>query len=715
MIKAYFRPVWEHFAPAAVTEGQGVNIPLPVSVKATCIVEQGETEISLDASDAPYISSVLREGSSIAFSVDNDVLSFPASNSITVLEIFRTADIDVVQTMGEMIPGLTIDGLTIKGIVPNVPYPGPHSYRFAMRATADGKIADLTTTMVANPVDEQITWNSETLPAVSQDTSLISSPFYSFGDLPRGQRVEYTIDMLNPDATAIEVLSRAPSGIVSNPSSYGTLPMGLEISNDPFVISGFIPAEAASGDYFVEFYVDEDKAPPAIVVHFSIPHDTFDSFSVINRIEWNSEPYLGRIVEGIQSHLEISAQPIEGQSVTYSLAEGSRPLPSGLRLNAYGRIQGIAPHVAGEKEFTFTAKAASGAHVSTRTFSFKIINSFNTAKVMHATLPITGDKRLTFESYFDQIPSGVKYRGQEFFFQPNTNVSLVKGLKRDTITGLSYDAPFEALVGPFSYATASLDGVDLYDVIYRPFFTPMDKSGGYSTGYDVIPTPVSYPQDPQVFITEGSFNNLRKNLVEIMGLAHARTNTLGPNGGELLDLWMDDHIPAAIIGYVKAGKGKETVEAMTYGDIPEGTLVRFDRMLIDNGVSSYLYFLGAENAPTKIVYADPTPPVNARVNGLAFDKKHPLRVEPILRWDSSEPNQTFMLRVYNADTMLSEIPVSGTYYKYTLAQQSVDGDPGYVRFELSSVRSEQESAPISASVPIRKGWGYAWGTNFGST
>lgn len=709
MIKnAYFRPVWDDFNPPPVHEGRGVNIPLPVAVRATLSIPSGGSSVLVSDADIPYITGVVRDGLSISYTIQGNILSFSPISDKAIIEIEHSGEIMVFLNTGELVPSLVIDGLTIKGIVPNVPYPDPTHYDFVLRAIWNNLPADLSASIQAFPQDEQITWNTESLPLLTSNDGLIDQPFYSYGSVSRGQQFEAIIDIINPDSTPLKVQEQPPNNIVSDNNIYGTLPIGIEVSNNPLTLSGFIPAEAASGDYLFELFIDEDGAPEPIIIHINVPINSFDTFTAINRLSWVSDTDLGNVKEGLPCHLSIIANHNLGGGVSYSLAEGSRQLPSGLTLNRHGEITGVVPHVSGDRIFEFSAKATSGRFVATRTFQFTIEQTFSNSNYSYVSLLLAGDIRQKFIQYSSQIDQQDLFHPMDELFRSNQYISLLRGVSGNVLTGLTYDRPFSAILGPFEFRTAYFNDKPLYDVIIRRLSTPMDASGGFAIGNDVIPTPVSYPQNPDTFIVEGSFNNLRKNIVEQTTLNN-NNQRLGPNGGELLDYWMDDYFPAAIVANVQHGRGNDIHQRLDYGDLPIGTVVNFDRIAVSNNRSSYFYFFNADNRTDRIVFADPEQPTNAAVNGISFDSKHPMRSNPIITWSSSDVVQTYLIRIYNGNRLLSEVLIDGTYYEYSDAQQIVDGMPGFVRFELYSLRGDQRSQPITANVPIKLGWNYGWG------
>ncbi len=711
-MKAQFKPIWDHVDTIQLSEGQGVNYALPAYIKAITILDPNETEIELDSGDIDFVTSVKKNGTEVAYSIDDNIVTIPPSDNISIIELTRSGVVTIEHITGELVPGVTVQNNSLRGIFPNIPFPATHFYTFLLRAKFNNIVSDIQISIVAAPVTQTSTWNEATLPTLITNTALISKSYFSFGSVSYGRAVDLTVDVINPDSTALVFDYRSPTGIVSSATSYGSIPTGLEIFSEPLRISGYIPAEAMAGDYFFEVYSDDDNAPAPIIFHFNIPESSFDEFTITNRIHWETDTYIGTITEGLPTHLKISASA--NQPITFSLSDGSRPLPVGISLLPSGLITGIGPHT-NISRFSFTAKATSGSTVSTKSFEFDIVKSFLTSDTMNANLLISGDQRLLLKAIANNINNNIKYRIDDDNFSYDSKISLIRGLKHGDIGDMSYDVEFTAIIKEYESLPLLVDGEHKCDVVFRRLYTPMDQAGGYTIGNDIIPTPVSNLQFPSLFITEGSFTNLRKNLVELNGLNNPRSNTLGKDGGEIFDYWMDDYFPAVVIAYVLPNVGKTLVNTLSYGNIPVGTIIHFDRLEVEKNNSEYFYYFSSENTPEKITFAIPATPTNARVGGVTFSSlNHPLSAEPVITWTESEPNQTYILRIYSGEDLLDTIEISGTYFKYTVARQQADNEPSHVWFELSSKRGDDESEPLVTNVPIWYGWGGGWGRNYGS-
>jgi hypothetical protein len=734
MKKVVFKPQWANFDLPPTVEGYGVNITPPIRICSIFMLDPGESQVELSSTDLPHITRVRKNGVDEAYAIEGNILSLaPTPNSPAVLEIDRSGQMEFSVFAGSLVPGISFDDLgKLRGIVGNIPSFEPVTYRFGLRARWNGLVADVVKEWEASPVDNRLAWNTETLPSAIFDSGKVTGrPFYSFGEFRRGQRVEIGIDVVNPDATPLTVLARAVPEMVEGAKHFsGVLPLELEIKNDPFTIEGFIPAEAVPGEYFVELWVDEPLAPVPIIVHFNLLSDQFDRFTAINRLNWITATDLGTMREGHPSHFTVSANNTTGASVTYMLAPGSRPLPVGMALSPNGEIRGRAPHVPVDTTFEIMIKAASGPYVSTKTFKFRVLNSFARPKHLTVSLPLSGPIRRAWQTYSNQISNNRRYRPTDpHYGSAMPKVLLIRGLRNRPVTGLEYDEPFDTILGPFKVAQAvAANGKVLYDVIYREFFDPMWRAGGFvHDKVDVIESPVYHAQNQNLKITEGTLRNLRGDLVIKIGLnANAiRRNTLGPSGGELLDLWMMSpqtngqpigYIGAGVIDYVEAGRGQRIAAGLDYGDLPVGKVVEFDRLLVDDGVTPYFHYLGWDrNEYGDVEAGAPSQPLDYRVDGIPYlsaKGKHP---EPVLTWAAAELEVTYRLKFWNGPTLLREVGTEDTKFIYSTAMQTADGSPGQVRVELTAERDGKFSLPLTAAILIRAGWGFSWGFHYGGT
>jgi hypothetical protein len=730
---ATFKPIWDAFTLPNVVESIGVNIPTKLAIRATVMLEAGEDTILIAPEDVDHITKVLKNGEEQSvYSLVDGILTLPTTfDDVSLVEIERTGTVNYSIFVGKIVPGVSISSTgALRGIIGNIPYKDSHTYTFGIRAKWGEQVADVIKNWVAAPVDNQITWNFDTLSTPQSNAQLVTGrQFHTLGEFRRGQKVRVSIDLFNPDFTDIEVQIRPFAQMVAGPKTFGgVLPMGLSVSNNPFTISGFIPAEAVPGDYMVEVFVDEPYGPTPIILHFKLLGDQFDKFTAINRISWVTEKNLGSIREGHATTFRVSAVNSNGGAVTYRLAPGSRPLPIGMSLTPDGELRGRAPHVGADTVFEFSVKAGSGPYVSTKAFSLKVLKTFVEHNHLTVSLPLSGPTRRSWQSYASQISPNRRFRSNDpMFGSANPSLLLVRGLRDRPIINMEYDKEFELIVGPFKVAKVLDNGIHIYDVIYREFFDPMQNAGGFVAGdANVVESPVFYPQNPAIRINEGTVKNIRSDLVAKVGLNAVTTKrrVLGIGGGELLDRWMttkqDDgktigYIAAGVIDYVQPGKGALVAKSLSYGDIPVGTSITFDRLLIQNNTASYYYYLGWDrNDESNISIAPPHTPRGFVIDGISVDIDVALHSLPLFAWIAVEEGVTYTLRFFSGTTLIrTEEGITSTTFSYSEAMQAEDGTPGHLFVELTAVRDSRESPPVIASVRLRDGWGYAWGFRYG--
>jgi hypothetical protein len=735
MKTALFKPLWEPFALLPVTENSGVSVQTALAIRAVIMLDPGETQLSLRASDIPEITSVLVDGVEASYTISGTTLTFDEPNrqggveQTAIVEIERAAVVDYTIFIGQCVPGIRIDEEgRLRGLVGNVSSLSPRDYTFGIRANWDGLTADVVKMWTAYPVNNQLAWNFSTLPDATQNSALIHNgrSFYTLGEVKRGQYVEAGIDIINPDGTPIEFLQRASSDMADEETVFSGLPHDIVMTNNPLLFKGLVTSQATPGDYFVELYTDEPLAPPPIIVHFRVLPTSYAQNVSITRLHWDSESYLGQIKEASPSSLSISATA-DGP-VTYSIAPGSRSLPTGLTLTSTGEIRGLGPNIAADQTITFTAKAVSGSLFSEKEFSFDLVNVLTRRNYMTVKLPLSGPIRRAWQTYTTQIPAELRYRsGDPLFPVASPNVTLVRGLTSRSIPDLEYDEQFWTILGAFKVAQVmDLDGNPLYDVIYREFVDPMARAGGFAQGDTAVEVAEYYPQDRSIKLADASIRNLRYDLVSKVGLNAevAKEKTLGVNGGEILDPWMTStqkngtvlgYVPAGIIAYVLPNTGHNLIATLNYGSLPNGQVVHFDRLHVEDGSTRYFYYLGVDNNSSVIVPGDVLPPTNLRVNGIAVANLRGAQIAPIINWEAQQEYALYTVRIYSASgTLLREITdIDSTTFDYSDTLWIADGRPSVINIEITSVLEGRSSSALRGSIALRAGWDYAWGYVYG--
>ncbi len=709
MTTAIFAPEWDHFTLTTINEGDGINVAPSFGIRSTITLAPNETDIMMSSEDRAALTSIYRDGASVAHTDITGGVRLPATSHTSIITLTRSGTPTFQVFVGQLPPGLTISSTgRLKGIVANIPSKQTTVYRFGLRATFAGKSADIVTQWSAIPADQTINWNYDTLPALTTDHDLATQPFYYMGEFKRGQTVDIVLDIINPDATPLAVLKRIPNTVLIGDDIFlNQFPMGLTTADNPFTISGFIPAEAVPGRYYVELYVDEPMPLQPIVLGFNLLGDSFDQFTAVNKLVWQTPAALGSFKEGQKSDITLVAEINTGE-VSYALAPGSLSLPIGMVLAENGELQGKFPHA--DATFEFTVKATSGRFIAIKTFRFSVTSIFLTAKSLTASLLISGDEK----SYWTTAASALTdhYRPDDPHFTPRSSITVIRGLKNAPLSDLPYGKPIELLLGPYKVAQMVRNGVAVYDVVYRDVIDPMARAGGFvANTQSIIPEIVTYPQNPEIKITDASIHNFRCDLVQHLELNSAIQKL---EIGELLDEWATSYKPITVIAYLKPGTAAAQIGSLSYGSKPIGSVVRFDRLLLDDGTTSYFYFLGYDhNDPTAIVAGVPLTPSNFQIDGLTDSQATGVFPQPTLTWTARESEVEYRLDIYNIDVLLRSETLEGTSYRYSSTLQSVDDQPGYVRFVLVAKRGDLVSPLVTATALLHAGWGYAWGLRYG--
>jgi hypothetical protein len=706
-----FKPAWKPFDIPASVEGSGVNFPVAYEIEAVLSLESGENSFAISQEDALALTLVTRDNEDVSYTISDGVMTLPMMDRPTIVYMTRSGTPTFSVFAGDLPPGAVLSAGRIRGIMGNIPSKKPVVFRFGLRCQFGAYRADAIRAWTVAPADQSILWNYATLPPAVR-SSLATQPYYSFGEVRRGQTIEYDIDIYNPDATYLDVLTRAPSAVVEGANIYSGFPLGITVKSEPFSIQGFIPAEAKAGDYFMELWVDEPLPLPPIIVHFKLLGDSFDTFTAINRIEWQTPKALGLCREGDLSTLSVRAINTTGDPVSYALASGSLSLPVGLLLDAEGNIRGRMPHVEATTQFEITVKASSDRFVASRTFSFSVKKHFDTGKNIWVSLPLSGQVKRDWKQLGTKLTS--LYRPSDPNFATATEVNVIRGLKSKPITALPYAKPFNVFVGAYKYATITHEGVPVYDVIYRPLIDPMDKSGGFVANTpDVIPTPVTYPQNASIEIVEASINNVRRDLAFRLGLDSSSSRLLE---GELLDAWQTAYEPMLVVGYVMPGTARAQLLTLSYGNMPIGTSVMFDRLLIKDGSNSYYYYMGSgDQNPTQVIVGTPLAPIDMRIDGVDVAHANSRYPEPTFSWVAQEADVIYTIELYSGDTLLRQEETTGTIFRYTKVMQNVDANPGHAKVVVRSMRGDLRSPAVIGYALMHAGWGISWGLRYGGS
>jgi hypothetical protein len=296
---------------------------------------------------------------------------------------------------------------------------------------------------------------------------------------------------------------------------------------------------------------------------------------------------LGTIYEGQACPINVQAICTTGESVTYSLLPTST-LPLGLILDGTtGNIEGIVGHVP-SNTYTFTIRASVGQTFLDQTFSLNVLARYASPSFVDLAFNLHVSDTIPMTAYYTTVIEGSDY------FRPNDSnfgsltsgaplsMLIIGGLAGtpsgfgSIISASNFDAPVNLLLGNHQIAYGILNGVTVYEVLYRSVVDPMAGAGGYVV-INGIPTqqPVIYPESlpavPQI-IYPNSIANIRDEFVTNVGfptIDPTLANNLSLSAGaENLPLWMTcpqsgtdqttalGYTPAVVIAYLAPGRGQ---------------------------------------------------------------------------------------------------------------------------------------------------------------
>lgn len=357
-----------------------------------------------------------------------------------------------------------------------------------------------------------------------------------------------------------------------------------------------------------------------------IPSDVTVFFG---NIKWiTPSGYIGDVYETYPCSYSVKAIASGGFPVSYSLAPGSLPMPSGLYIDVVtGDIKGVCGFISKDTSFTFTIRASVGATFVDRDFSLTIRNRFTTRPVTGMYLALTGwDKRKWIEFCKKYIPESLIFRTSDKNYGINTSpmMYVIFGLNDVTdarvwevMTGdqarlHEYDfyQKTNLYLGEIKSAVVrDGQGIVLYEVLYREIIDPLTRiyerrgndvvkiwAGGFNAGDSLIRDPVPYAQKDSIYnkkdlrtLYPSSIVNMRKDLMA------KDSGGIGLSGKEGMPLWMtsqqilgDDtsilgYVPAIEIAYIKAGQSNAVIRNLNIAldgyDEMMGQKLIFDRLL----------------------------------------------------------------------------------------------------------------------------------------
>ena len=326
------------------------------------------------------------------------------------------------------------------------------------------------------------------------------------------------------------------------------LPPGLTLDERTGWLYGYVPQQGFTEntyDFRIQTYLYYRPVVNSVEYEFSLTY----AGQIANEVTWISPSDLGTIANGGTSEFTVEAVTKSGQSLSYSLLEGSNSrLPQGLTLlpsgNIVGRVSfntfmldtGTTTFDGGDTTFdltcTFTVQAVSpNNYVNvTKTFTITIIDLHDKPYI---DLYI---KAMPPQSSRDIITSLLQNRTvfpQELLYRPDDpNFGLATNVRYNHTYGLNplnLDAYLSAMVinhywkhlilGPIKTAQARDDaGQVIYEVVYSEIIDDLVNNDGESVNPDVtIPYPITNDDGTITIVYPNSLEDMRNQMIEALG------------------------------------------------------------------------------------------------------------------------------------------------------------------------------------------------------
>lgn len=349
-----------------------------------------------------------------------------AIGDIVNLALSFSTQPDSLELIGGVLPpGVVFNATTFKiqgviGIFPKTAF----NYPVVFRATIDDEIFDRTFFWIMDTSDLEQQWVSPLL----QD----------LGAVDRGSNVIIPLDLVNPDGDPLEFKAIGAASPIAGQEAFQGLPRGLEIDSFGRIVGSPLVTDNPPGVYYFRVYVRDPDDLGDLPRGQGLPSLTSEKLYRItlnqaiaqdsrlsDTVRWITPAgSLGSTYETYPSHFGVEAVPqfettgssSEIQSIRYSLAPGSKPLPEGLLLDpGSGLIIGRAPYVINTRVFEFTVDArvvltnrTTGQVVvssigSQRTFSISVRNLFSTNAVSNITVTVPPDIRRKIISWTHSV------------------------------------------------------------------------------------------------------------------------------------------------------------------------------------------------------------------------------------------------------------------------------------------------------------------------
>lgn len=613
-----FAPQWQTpnsqpLTASPLNEGDVVSIGLQAEDVATIsITATGSVSISLP-SPASQITSVTvngqvldddritRTGRTLGLTLDG--LTLPR---VVGVELRRTSVLSYSLLNGTLPESLVVqsDG-EITGVVGALPGDGVIDFPITVRASNGSSVRDRAFLLKATTVADEIAFDTAHLPVQATDDTL-NVDYFPLGVLRWLDSILFRFETNRPASVEVR-----PTGLLGD--FHEGMPPGLRLVDN--ALKGSVAPNTTAGRYLFRLGVSEQTSP-TLVCEVVVERGFVTATPETSSIAWvTPQGNLGSMSETYACSFKIEAG--SGKPIMYRLADRSRPLPPGLRLNVYtGDIEGHVGHVTETTTYGFTVVAITDGDRAERDFAITVEPRFNSRQILEVALKLrTTDKTGLLARYHELIPSDKLYRVGDVSYGlvRDPYVYLIKGLTGTDLVpaligdgsqgvfGIDYHGQFDVLLGPHSWAVVrDAAGEIVYEVIYRTIIDPQALAGGFVFGTDVaIEQKVVWAQsrDVQEYVFPRSIRNARLDMTKDLGFATddpAMLRLTGPTGVEALPRWMqspqikDDpssvlgYVPALLVAHVLPGEADALVRAINADtDLPpNGREVTFDRYFV---------------------------------------------------------------------------------------------------------------------------------------